>query len=538
MLRAFVAIGSVILLSGAVFGQSAATPPAFELADVHAVAGSTRPYASGGVLRGSRYDVRNATMVDLISMAYSVEGDKVLGGPSWLESDRFDVLAKAPPKTPPETLQMMLQALLADRFKLVVHNDSKPLPVFVLSLGKGKPKIKEAEGSGNPGCQGVPQNPEPGSIPYAVVACRNMTMEMFALNLRGMANAYINSPVIDSTGLKGLWDIDLKWTARGLLSQAGADGISIFDAVDKQLGLKLEPQKVPTKVIVVDSVNQKPTDNPAGVTEKLPPPPPAEFEVADIKPSKPDAKQNGRLLNGRIDLEAFTLKSLITLAWDINSDEMLAGAPKFLDSARFDVVAKVSSDGQAPQVDIDALRLMLRALLVDRFKMVTHTEDRPVNAYTLVAVKPKLKPADPSNRMGWKEGPPPGVKDPRDANPVLSRFVNVQNMTMAQFAAQLQNMASGYIHSPVVDATGLEGAWDFTLNFSPIGLLQGGGRGGAGQGGQSGQPAGAAPLASDPSGALSLFDAVSKQLGLKLELQKRPMPVLVIDHVEEKPTDN
>jgi uncharacterized protein (TIGR03435 family) len=88
-----------------------------------------------------------------------------------------------------------------------------------------------------------------------------------------------------------------------------------------------------------------------------------------------------------------------------------------------------------------------------------------------------------------------------------------------------------------LNSTGLEGAWDFTLNFSGAGVVNGGG----GRGGRSGDsvqtPAGDL-AAADPSGALSLFDAISKQLGLKLDKQKRPMPVLVIDHVEEKPTDN
>jgi len=526
---------SLALFSGAAFGQSAEPAPAFEIADVHVSAHSTRTYMSGGVLRGGRYDLRNATMVDLIANAYGVDGDKVQGGPSWLETDRFDVLTKAPFGATPETVKPMLQALLADRFKLVVHKDNKPMPAFVLSLGKGKPKLKEAEGSGNPGCQPVQQNPQPGVITNAVMACRNMTMEAFALNLRYMAGAYITTNVVDSTGLKGSWDFDLTWTARALLSRAGSDGITIYDAVDKQLGLKLEPGKAPTPIIVVDSVNEKPTDNPPGVTKNLPPPPPAEFEVADVKPSMPDAKQMFRIQNGRVDLQSAPLKMLIQVAWDINSDDMLSGAPKWLDSAKFDVIAKASTTGASPNVDFDDLRLMLRALLVDRFQMKTHMEERPVTAYTLVAAKPKLKPADPSNRTGCKEGPAPGTKDPRDANPILSRLLTCQNMTMAQFVEQLPSLASGYIHSAVVDATGLEGAWDFTLSFSAAGLLQ---LGGARGGDTGGQPAAGAPAASDPNGALSLFDAVNKQLGLKLEMQKRPTQVLVIDHVEEKPTEN
>ena len=110
---------------------------------------------------------------------------------------------------------------------------------------------------------------------------------------------------------------------------------------------------------------------------------------------------------------------------------------------------------------------------------------------------------------------------------------------MAQFADQLQMIAGPYTSYPVVDATGLDGAWDFTLSFSPItpqqlsGLLAGA-RGAAPPVG-----AGGPVTASDPiGGGASLFDAVEKQLGLKLEVRKRTYPVFVIDHIEEKPTDN
>jgi len=536
------------LLLRTAFGQLALTvsTPAFETADVHASAHTTNPnpFMTGGVLRGGRYDLRRATMVDLIRIAYGVDPDSVLGGPSWLETDRFDVIAKVPAETSPETIKLMLQALLADRFKLVLHNDTKPMPAFVLTLGKGKPKLKEADGSGNTGCQPQQQKPDPGTIPYAMISCHNLTMEQFARNLRFMAGAYMTNPVIDSTGLKGSWDFDLKWTGRAQLGQAGGDGISIFDAVDKQLGLKLEAQKVPSPVLIVDSVNQKPTDNPPGVTQSLPPAPPAEFEVAVIKPSAADGQLMFRVLpSGQVDLQGVPLKMLIAFAWNFEfatTNDMIVGAPKFLDSARFDIKAKASvgaSTGPtiAPPIDIDDLRLMLRALLADRFKLATHTEDRPVTAYNLVVVKPKLKPADPANRTSFKEGPGADGKDPRNTNPTLSRLVTFQNMTMAQFADVLQKIAPGYIHSPVLDATGLEGAWDFTLSFSGSNLLQGA----PARGGDSGQqPPGAAPTASDPNGAVSIFDAVSKQLGLKLEEKKRAVSVLVIDHVEEKPTDN
>jgi len=537
-MRALTYISSVALLSGWAFGQPATAPPAFDIADIHGSprSASPRPVMAGGFLRAGRYELRQATMVDLIKTAYSVDDDKVQGGPSWLETDRFDVVAKAPPTTSTENIKLMLQALLADRFKLVVHADTKPLSVFVLSLGKGKPKLKEADSSAAPGCQGVPQTPQPGVVPYQVVACHGETMAVLADLLPRMANAYVTSAVVDSTGLKGTWDFELKWTGRGQLAAAGPDGITIFDAIDKQLGLKLEPQKVPQTVVVVDSVNQKPTPNPPEVTTRLPPPAPAEFEVADIKPSLPGANQMIMMQNSRLDIKGLSLKDLITVGWNLdNTPDMLAPGPKFLDSSHFDVLAKVTTNGpaNAPQIDESDLRLMLKALLIDRFKIVTHYEDRPMTAYTLVAAKPKLQKADPSNRTRWKEGPAPASKDPRDANPVLGRLVTCTNMTMAQFADLLQAIAPGYIHSPVLDATGIEGAYDFTFNFSGIGQLQGGG----GRNGDAG-PSGAGASASDPNGAVSLFDALSKQLGLKLEAQKRPLPVLVIDHIEEKPTDN
>jgi uncharacterized protein (TIGR03435 family) len=539
--RALTGVGFVVLLSCAVSGQSPQTTPAFDVADVHVRAHSTNPAPAmtGGVLRGGRYDLRNATMLDLISTAYGVDADTVLGGPNWLETDRFDLVAKAPQSTSPDAIKLMLQAMLADRFKLVVRKDTKPQPGFVLTTGTGKNKLKEASGDAAPGCQGQPQPQQPGVIAYIVVSCHNLTTEAIAQNLRNMAGGYLTSPVTDLTGLKGSWDFDLKWTGRGLLAQAGSDGISIFDAVDKQLGLKLESRQVPTPVLFVDSVNQKPTDNPSGVAQNLPLPPPAEFDVADIKLSM-ETMPMGRLQpGGRLDLQGFTLKMLMTLAWDINNDEMLAGAPKWLDETRYSLIARtssVASGGAAtgPQIDIDDVRLMLRALIVERFKLTTHTEERLVSAYTLVAAKPKLTKADPANRTGWKNGPAPNTKDTRDTNPILSRLVTCRNMSMAQLADDLQRIAPGYIHNPVVDATGLEGNWDFTFTFTPAGLVQGGPT----PAGAAGQPAGATPAASDPNGAISLFDALNKQLGLKLEMVKRPMPVLVIDHVEEKPTDN
>ncbi len=538
MTRVSACIISTALLCGAAFGQSTEPPPAFEAADVHASAPSTNPFMRGGVLRGGRYELKSATMVDLIRTAYDVDGETVIGGPSWLESDRYDVIAKAPLSTSPETLRIMLQSLLADRFQLKVHHDSQPLPVYALTVGKRKLQLKETDGSGEVGCKGQPQAPTAGVVPIQIVSCHNLTMAAFAVRVRQMANAYLDHTVVDLTGLKGSWDFDIRWTARGALPAAGPNGISIFDAVDKQLGLKLELQTAPTPVIVVDHVNQKPTDNPPDVTKSLPGSiVPAEFEVAVIKPSTPGSTNRRARIqpSGRIDFEGFTLKSLITLAWDIwdvNGD-MLAGAPKWLDSDRFDIVAEASTSGPpfASPVDIDSLRLMMRALLADRFKLATHNETQSVNVYALVAPKgkTKLRKADESSRT--KCTFTPGAIP---ANSALTTAYICQNTTMAQLAEKMRGMAPGYIDHAVIDSTGLEGGWDFVLTWTGRGAFPNGG----GRGGEAGQPAAGVVAATDPTGALTFFEAVERELGLKLEVRKHLMPILVIDHVEQRPTDN
>ena len=99
MVRAIVRLTLVGLLSVASFGQSSADGPAFDVADVHVSAKTANPQMNGGGLRGGRYAVQRATMLDLVALAYGVEGDKVLGGPSWLETDRFDIIATSCPAT-------------------------------------------------------------------------------------------------------------------------------------------------------------------------------------------------------------------------------------------------------------------------------------------------------------------------------------------------------------------------------------------------------------------------------------------------------
>jgi uncharacterized protein (TIGR03435 family) len=513
--------------------------------DVHVSPHSSQPQFRGGVLRSDRYSLRDATMVNLVAKAYSMESPnagpaygnddpRVYGGPAWVAWDRFDIFAQAPATTSRETIKLMLRTLLAERFKLVVHADTKPLPAYVLTVGPGKPKLTESDGSGEGGCADTsPKNPPAGTISYDMVSCQNMNMEAFAEMLQSIGYGYIQNPVVDSTGLKGTWDFDLKWTARGDLSKAGADGISIFDAVDKLLGLKLDLKTAPLPVIVIDSVNEKPTPNDADLDKKMPPLPPAEFEVAAINPSRGDEQPNASIDGNQIHAEGIPLNFIINYAWN-TSDQMVVGEPRWVGTDRFDILAKASATALPSGVhttaqqdlDTDDLRNMAQGMMKERFGMVSHMEDRPIDAFTLLAGNPKLVKADPANRTGCNEGPGADGKDPRIANPILGRLVTCHNITMAEFAEQLQKMAPGFIKMPVLDATGIEGRYDFTLSFSTNGQLQNGGGPTTGD---------AAP---DPSGGISLFDAINKQMGLKLVKQKRPVPVLVIDNVNEQPTEN
>src|SRR5262245_29952610 len=102
MLQTIRRLGVALLFCGLAFGQSSDKTLAFEIADVHTSKPSIIPQMSGGILRGTRYEIRNASMVDLIKTAYDVEPEKVVGGPAWLESDRFDVIARTPAGTTPE----------------------------------------------------------------------------------------------------------------------------------------------------------------------------------------------------------------------------------------------------------------------------------------------------------------------------------------------------------------------------------------------------------------------------------------------------
>jgi uncharacterized protein (TIGR03435 family) len=508
-------------------GKSGAST--FDVADVHVSPHRDSPYMRASMAH-DRLALRDATMVDLIAIAYNVDPLSVLGGPAWLELDHFDILAKASRSTSDDGLRLMLRALLADRFQLVVHSETRPLPAFALTVG-GTPRLKPSAASTDPSEQGCqyqqPKTPASADTMIVTFSCHAVTMDYFAQFLHETAGNYLPKPVVDATGLKGAWDFDISWSLRA--PKTVDSGITLSDAL-KQLGLKVTPKSAPLPAVIVDSACETPSANSPGLEKLLPPPPPATFEVAVIKPSAPNEKHFGLGLNGgTIDVTHGSPETLIAFAWDIDK-AMIADGPKWLSQDFYDVMGKAAAGASptgpptsaAPDIDIDDIKEMLRSLLADRFKLVVHQEERPFDSYTLLATNPKLKKADPANRAScqvvWGDEKDPSIE-----------VLTCQNTTMRQLAQQLQSPASGYIKSPVLDATHIEGAYDFVLRFNSLRDVQA----------RATPPQSAdATVPSDPGGAISLFDAVDKQLGLKLQKEKRPTPMLVIDHIEEKPTEN
>ena len=212
---------------------------------------------------------------------------------------RFDISAKADPKTSDADLKLMLQSLLAERFKLVMHKGEVPMPAFLLTAPGGKSKMKQAVEGEDKGCK--PGPPETaGGAPLVAISCAGMSLDQFAEFLNQAAAAYLTEPVLNQTGLEGGWNFTLKWTDKeDAWTWWAPRPLPIFEAVEEgTLDWKLELKTAPRSVWIVDSVEEKPTPNSPAVFKELLALPPAQFEVATIKPSRPDAQMMGTIRSG------------------------------------------------------------------------------------------------------------------------------------------------------------------------------------------------------------------------------------------------
>ena len=282
--------------------------PTFEVASVKRNrAGATGPSGTR-FLPGGQYIATNVTLSGLMSSAYGapLQGllrDQIVGGPSWIDSDGFDILAKAEgdlPRGPDSPLPPMIRSLLAERFKLAVHTERRDVPVFALVLARSDARTgSQLEASAidcaAPRGRGTPPPPPPAPLPGERPRCGirflvgnfsagGVTMAQFANALSRMPA--VNRIVQDRTGLDGGFDLDLTWTPeqRGVPGDADPlfpqplvdpNGPSIFTAVQEQLGLKLESSTGSVDVLVIDRVEQlSEEDDFEAPPMTMPPPPP------------------------------------------------------------------------------------------------------------------------------------------------------------------------------------------------------------------------------------------------------------------------
>jgi uncharacterized protein (TIGR03435 family) len=254
----------------------------FEVASIKPAA----PDARGTYIRntgGGRVDIQNMPLKELITFAWRVQPYQISGALPWMSSERFDISAKAENTPKQGEMQLMLQGLLEERFQLAIHHETKELPIYALVLarkdGKLGPNLTEAKEGActTPDPTRPPSRPEPGQAPARY--CGQQMMSMKTMNAVGIPVANIvpmlarmlGRTVIDKTGLTGKYDLSVEWTPdESQTAQLPPDaprpapsdvpGPTIFTALQEQLGLKLESQKGPVEILVIDRA-EKPTGN-------------------------------------------------------------------------------------------------------------------------------------------------------------------------------------------------------------------------------------------------------------------------------------
>ena len=305
---------ALTLAAGVTFAQApAAQPLAFEVASIKPSSPPDQAKVMSGQFRvgmsvdGSRVDLRFMSIGDLVRTAYKIKPHQLVT-PDWMKGNamsfdnRWDIQAKLPEGTNKDQVPEMLQALLADRFKLKVHKEQKEQAVYGLVVAKGGPKLKEAKPEEQPK-EGEPKTPSNavsvkqegagmtvrtgagGAMKMTMGPNMTMHMESERVSMEQFADmltGFVDKPVVDMTELKGNYQITLDLTMEDLKAAAAKAGVAIpamppaagaapgaatdpagpgvFSSI-QQLGLKLESKKAPVETIVVDSAEKKPTDN-------------------------------------------------------------------------------------------------------------------------------------------------------------------------------------------------------------------------------------------------------------------------------------
>jgi uncharacterized protein (TIGR03435 family) len=254
--------------------SSPAARPEFEVASIR-LNTDGNPNRNLGMASADRVRVTNLPVRFIIRFAFNVQDFQISGGPGWMNTDNYDINAKAPTNIAFQQIRPYLQTLLEDRFKLAVHHETKEVPVFELLPAKGGLKIASKEGSCVvPDPRNLPRPGEPlphfcGNTGYRpnLIEAYAVPMERFVATL----STVLGRTVIDKSGVTGPVDVHLEFTPDEVTSGAGADPStppaaadlskpSIFVAIQEQLGLRLQASKTPGDLLVIDHL-ERPSEN-------------------------------------------------------------------------------------------------------------------------------------------------------------------------------------------------------------------------------------------------------------------------------------
>ncbi len=541
---------------------------AFELASV-------QPSPRGNVGTTVRFvpgelTLANWTTKGLITYAYNVAADRILGGPSWIDSERYVIDAKVddsvayeaenlieanvagrfPPGLRHDQLKLMIQSLLEDRFQLRLRREMKQLPVYALVIATNGPKLHEAKpgdsyANGIMGPNFLPAGPHWGAGKNGHLAVQALPMSTVAEIL----SQQLNRTVVDQTGLTGDYDFTLNWAPNDKEP-------SIFTAIERQLGLKLESQTASIEVVVIDHA-EHPIASPGrtpGVTYLSKPPVgptsieseelsnssvgmlnaaqsrteshvrnaatvPSVFASVSIKPVSGNLTPGLWFTSDELNATNVTLQMLIKAAYAVE-DRQIGEAPSWLNSERYDIKARIDKsvvDAMRPLVRDQRLlqeKRLLQEFLADRFELRLHRQRQASSEYDLIVAEngPRLREAKPGDTYADGLKHPDGTPD----GPGVTRFYPGEIIGQAIPMSRLAEHLSQRLGVPVVDRTGLKGTYDVTLKWTP----------------DEKQP----PMLVGTSAA-TIFVSIQRQLGLRLVTPDGPADLLTIDHAV-RPSEN
>jgi uncharacterized protein (TIGR03435 family) len=509
---------------------------AFEVASVRVSESTDGPR---GILPtpGGRFTALGLTLRDLIALAHGSSGalmeDQIVGGPAWMSTVRFDIMATedataAPQLSIQERMYAMLRTLLADRFGLRFRRESRELPIFNLVMASERrtmgPRLRPTAAD----CEALNRNPMTGCgfrrVGPGLITATGLEMGSLAGTLSRQPG--VGRVVRDQTGLQGRFDLELEFTpailAAGAIppqgDPAGAKP-TLFTALQEQLGLRLEADRGPVDVFVVQNA-QQPSPGDA-----LPAPPqpqasslPDTFEVVSIRRNRSTDPARGRVEpGGRFTAVNLPVIQIIRQAYNLRPFQVL-NAPDWTASERFDIVANAP---EGVDFGTDKVARFLRGLLRDRFAFSARMETHDMPIYTLVTSRPDRKPgrrleASAVDCTGPAPARPAGGQSDKPPCAMLgmmsganNRRYEMRGYAMATFA----QMLGGAVDRLVVDRTGLGGTWNLEIDFSADA---------------------ANPTADDLP---SIFTALQEQLALQLEPARGPVDMLVIARIE-RPTED